>query len=80
MIVVDVYNFVWFASDESLIQTKQNITLIFIYFCSSLASVFLLNKIDIKINHQCFPAYFLAKASRALFCASVGGLSRLGRR
>lgn len=44
MIVVDVYNFVWFASDESLIQTKQNITLIFIYFCSSLASVFLLNK------------------------------------
>ena len=41
---VDIYNFVWVASDESLIQPKQNITLIFINFCSSPASVFLLNK------------------------------------
>ena len=44
MTLVDIYNFVGVASDESLIQPKQNITLIFNNFCSSPASVFLLNK------------------------------------
>jgi hypothetical protein len=44
MTLVDIYNFVWVASDDSLIQPKQNITLIFINFCSLTASVFLLNK------------------------------------
>jgi hypothetical protein len=44
MTLVDIYNFVGVASDESLIQPKQNITLIFNNFYSSPASVFLLNK------------------------------------